>query len=191
MPFSVREGINIFLAGFIPTENLRFREEELNFKMATSTELFDNPGRTNMYHYPAMTKSMKTTGTDGGVSGARVFTLHVEPGSFTDSEIIVMLGENGTGKTTFIRMMAGLLKSDEAVAAEEEGDMDKAAAMGVPQLNVRYVCAHARTCFRFNSVCIAATSRRRSPRSSRARCANCCTRRSATRTSIRSSSAMS
>ena len=25
MPFSVREGINIFLAGFIPTENLRFR----------------------------------------------------------------------------------------------------------------------------------------------------------------------
>ena len=26
MPFGVREGINIFLAGFIPTENLRFRE---------------------------------------------------------------------------------------------------------------------------------------------------------------------
>ena len=27
MPFGVREGINIFLAGFVPTENLRFREE--------------------------------------------------------------------------------------------------------------------------------------------------------------------
>ena len=25
MPFSVREGINIFLSGFIPTENMRFR----------------------------------------------------------------------------------------------------------------------------------------------------------------------
>ena len=32
MPFSVREGINIFLAGFVPTENLRFREEALTFK---------------------------------------------------------------------------------------------------------------------------------------------------------------
>lgn len=47
------------------------------------------------YQYPAMTK------TQGS------FKLHVEPGEFTDSEIIVMLGENGTGKTTFIRILAG------------------------------------------------------------------------------------
>lgn len=33
LPFSVREGINIFLAGFVPTENLRFREEALTFKV--------------------------------------------------------------------------------------------------------------------------------------------------------------
>ena len=32
-PFSVREGINIFLAGFVPTENLRFREDALTFKV--------------------------------------------------------------------------------------------------------------------------------------------------------------
>lgn len=34
LPFSVREGINIFLAGFVPTENLRFRDESLTFKVS-------------------------------------------------------------------------------------------------------------------------------------------------------------
>ena len=53
------------------------------------------------YSYPAMAKGMGE------------FQLTVEPGEFTDSEIIVMLGENGTGKTTFIRLMAGYLKPDE------------------------------------------------------------------------------
>ena len=87
-------GINIFLDGFIPTENLRFREDSLSFKMVESAEeiLLD---KTRHYSYPAMTKTL------GG------FKLTVQAGSFTDSEIIVMLGENGTGKTTFIRLLAG------------------------------------------------------------------------------------
>lgn len=34
MPFSVREGINIFLAGFVPTENMKFREVELSFRVS-------------------------------------------------------------------------------------------------------------------------------------------------------------
>ena len=36
MPFSVREGINIFLDGHVPTENLRFRDESLVFKVSES-----------------------------------------------------------------------------------------------------------------------------------------------------------
>lgn len=53
------------------------------------------------------------------------FQLNVEAGSFSDSEILVMLGENGTGKTTFIRMMAGVLEPDDG---EEK----------VPTLNISY-----------------------------------------------------
>jgi ATP-binding cassette subfamily E protein 1 len=89
MPFSVREGINIFLAGFVPTENLRFRDEELNFKMATNTDLLEAPGRNAQYKYPSMTKTMK----GGGDSAAGIehqFKLHVEAGNFT-GEFCVLL----------------------------------------------------------------------------------------------------
>lgn len=39
------------------------------------------------------------------------FRLKIVEGEFTDSQIIVMLGENGTGKTTFLQMLVHLLNS--------------------------------------------------------------------------------
>lgn len=99
MPFSVREGINIFLDGFVPTENLRFRETVLTFRVVEKSEDEDIKRLYN-YQYPNMSKNLGD------------FTLKVSGGSFTDSEIIVLLGENGTGKTTLIRMLAGNLEPD-------------------------------------------------------------------------------
>ena len=116
MPFSVREGINIFLAGFIPTENLRFRDEGLVFKVAeVAYESKDDDKKFLRYSYPSM---IRTQGS---------FSLDVRMGEFTDSEIIVMLGENGTGKTTFIRMLAGLVEPDEG-----------SASVDVPEFHVSY-----------------------------------------------------
>ena len=64
MPFSVREGINVFLAGFIPTENMRFRDMELTFKVAQQLEaetidLSGDKKVAGIYTYPNMTKTLK------------------------------------------------------------------------------------------------------------------------------------
>ncbi|KAK5675475.1 Fe-S cluster-binding ribosome biosynthesis protein [Elasticomyces elasticus] len=98
-PFSVREGINIFLDGNIPTENLRFREESLQFRVGEAGEEF-LIDKSRAYSYPNMSKTL------GG------FNLTIQTGEFTDSEILVLMGENGTGKTTFCRMLAGAEKPD-------------------------------------------------------------------------------
>lgn len=52
------------------------------------------------------------------------FELSVEAGQFSRSEIIVLLGENGTGKTTLVNLLAGLLQPDGGVE--------------VPVLNISY-----------------------------------------------------
>lgn len=100
LPSSVREGINIFLDGHIPSENLRFRTEALQFRLADTADEIEHEA-TEAYEYPDMKK------TQGG------FTLNVNKGQFNNSEIIVMMGENGTGKTTLIKLLAGALQPDE------------------------------------------------------------------------------
>jgi ATP-binding cassette subfamily E protein 1 len=37
------------------------------------------------------------------------FKIEVEGGTFKPGEIMMMLGQNGTGKTTLIKMLAGIL----------------------------------------------------------------------------------
>ncbi|WBW74568.1 iron-sulfur ATPase involved in ribosome biogenesis and translation Rli1 [Schizosaccharomyces osmophilus] len=93
LPYSVREGINIFLDGNIPTENLRFRSEALTFRLADAADEFVSE-RTAEYNYP------------NHVIQQGDFKLSIGAGGFSDAEIVVLLGENGTGKTTFIKYMA-------------------------------------------------------------------------------------
>jgi len=52
------------------------------------------------HNYPEMEKTLGN------------FHLTVNAGKFNSSELIVLVGENGTGKTTFIRMLAGQIMPD-------------------------------------------------------------------------------
>lgn len=69
LPFGVREGrrsliatstqgINIFLDGMIPTENLRFRDESLTFKIMEITEGEEMFEKMRHYSYPSMEKTL-------------------------------------------------------------------------------------------------------------------------------------
>lgn len=131
MPHSVRAGINAFLAGYLSSENMRFRENALTFKVSERAEV--GPEKKDVmkeYSYPSMTKTL--------TKGESKFVLHIDGGGFTDSSIICLLGENGMGKTTFVRMLAGLLKSDEQAKFEAEGMDYEASQAGAPDLNVSY-----------------------------------------------------
>lgn len=98
----VRNSINMYLDGFLHEENVRIRESTIRFEArpprneAELTELLD---------FPALKKTLGN------------FTLDAEPGTIHHGEVVGVVGPNGTGKTTFVKMLAGVLEPDE-------GDVD-------------------------------------------------------------------
>ena len=116
-----RNGINQFLAGYITSENMRFRSTELTFKVRTSDFIVGDDDNDNadessnkksdklgVIEYPTMTKSHTKVDENGKETSS--FTLTVEPGNFRDGQVIALMGENGTGKTTFMELLAGKCK---------------------------------------------------------------------------------
>ena len=94
----VREGINIYIKGYISDENVRFRESPIIFHVKPPTP---HSGRSRPLI--SWTDIEKTLGS---------FTLNVGAGEIGIGEVIGILGKNGIGKTTFIKILAGVEEPD-------------------------------------------------------------------------------
>ena len=91
---STKVGINTFFEGFIPSENVRFREKAFKFDVSTAAE--DTVLETPVATYSDLTKSLGS------------FQLKVSAGKVRQGEIVGIVGANALGKTTFMRMLAGV-----------------------------------------------------------------------------------
>ncbi|MFH2112113.1 MAG: ribosome biogenesis/translation initiation ATPase RLI [Candidatus Bathyarchaeota archaeon] len=103
---TVREGINIYINGYIPDENVRFRPSPIVFHEKPPVE---QTGKT--YTLLSWSRLVKDYGG---------FRLEVEAGKIGMGEVVGILGMNGIGKTTFIRMLAGVEEPTEGSVSNPE-----------------------------------------------------------------------
>ncbi|TLX85299.1 MAG: ribosome biogenesis/translation initiation ATPase RLI [Thaumarchaeota archaeon] len=95
---STKVGINVFLDGYLPNENVRFRDTAFRFDASTSTDEFVTT--ENIIEYPALEKKYST------------FSVSIEAGKVRKSEVLGIVGANALGKTTMMKMIAGVEKPD-------------------------------------------------------------------------------
>jgi ATP-binding cassette subfamily E protein 1 len=99
-PYGVREGINAYLDGYIADENVRFRTESVRFDVRPSP-----PTTITVEEMILKFEPMEKKLGD--------FTLSVNGGEIRKSETIGILGPNGIGKTTFVKLLANIIEPDE------------------------------------------------------------------------------
>ncbi|MCV0412053.1 ribosome biogenesis/translation initiation ATPase RLI [Nitrosarchaeum sp.] len=102
---STKIGINVFLDGYLPTENVRFRDKKFSFDVSsTSTDEFQEG--SEIMAYPKLEKKYPS------------FSVTIEPGKVRKGEVLGIMGANALGKTTLMKMIAGVEKPDS-------GEIDK------------------------------------------------------------------
>lgn len=96
---STKAGINAYLNGFLKTENIQFRKSQITFRRSVG-----NRSWNNARVFSSFGKIFKSF--EG-------FHLEVNPGVIYEGEILGIVGENGTGKSTFAKILAGKLAPDK------------------------------------------------------------------------------
>ncbi len=94
---SAKEGVNVFLSGYLREENTRFRDHAITFER---TPLIEQQRRVSLCSWKGLRKQLGD------------FSVAAAGGEIYRGEVVGVLGENGIGKTTFVQMLAGLLQPD-------------------------------------------------------------------------------
>jgi len=96
---STKVGINVFLDGYLPAENVRFRDKKFSFDVSSSTTDIFQEG-SDIVIYPKLEKKYSS------------FSVTIEPGRVRKGEVLGIMGANALGKTTMMKMIAGVEKPD-------------------------------------------------------------------------------
>ena len=96
---STKVGINVFLDGYLPNENVRFRDKKFSFDVSSSsTDVFQEG--SVIVAYPKLEKKYSS------------FSVTINPGQIRKGEVLGIMGANALGKTTLMKMIAGVENPD-------------------------------------------------------------------------------
>ncbi len=96
-PRTVRNAINTYLDGFLAEENIRIRERNIRFETRAPRKDW---AAISLVEFGQLRKKFEK------------FMLSTEPGSIKAGEVVGVVGPNATGKTTFVKMLAGEISPD-------------------------------------------------------------------------------
>jgi len=97
-PKTVRRGINEYLDGFLPEDNVRFRNYSIIFQESPKER---EKSKDILLSFPELEKSYKD------------FKINTKKGDIYKKEVLCIMGANGLGKTTFLKLLAGIEKPDK------------------------------------------------------------------------------
>jgi len=95
---STKVGINAFLDGYLASENVRFRDKKFTFDASTATDEIQQGDV--IVSYPKLEKKYPS------------FSVSIDPGEVRKGDLLGIMGANALGKTTMMKMIAGVEKPD-------------------------------------------------------------------------------
>jgi ATP-binding cassette subfamily E protein 1 len=101
-PLTTKAGINTYLEGYLHEQNIRFRDKPIRFEARPPSHSFKTERLTS---WPAFTHAFGD------------FSLEAHEGIIGKRDVIGVLGENGIGKTSFVKLLAGAIPSAHVLAS--------------------------------------------------------------------------